>query len=880
MHRWLILLLALTLPLAGKEDAPPKPIADSLITIVQDRAGRVWGWCRDHPGFSLVHLEGKEWVAHADVGPPGKYLRQLVPLPDGSLACVWFDNNRWEYAISIHRGDEPPVVLSTFGTRMWDLQILPRSDGSLLITGRGTLIVDISAEGEVKVIPIPDEFYRPTGPLLKDEPDFDAPVCALEDGEHRIWLWSYALNTARRFGRVVNFLEYKEGQVTRREVPGLEADAGVSAMVNHDATHLWYAKMGDGISSLDLKTMRSELLTHPLPARNGTDNVEYIEQIYCRGDERFALTCPRPTLLQYERGDKWYHNDERSAKRYYNETARSGRLLRYRAGTWDEIISGVDLRPHFGWRDRPLLLTSAGLLLASHESGPWLALRPGGKPPVPHGWETEFPLRSATAILPADAAHVWMCDGSTTARLLPIEPAREPARPPLQVSVLLGAIQMDAKGNGWGFRDEWQVSKWDGAQWTDFPVPKEVAISYGQFIWWLDDREQGWYLSKEGPAAILNLATSRWKVYASWEAAAQAQLPRAPREQQMNEPVGPPVYSETGQIAFFKRGEGLHYFNRREWKTTTMEAFAERYDEVYSAPWFRAGSCLSMHLGNFDYEYDDEHDRWGKRPDKDHYVPAPRAENPFPEGCPVKELIGVARYALGTSWILGKDRQLYKAVPGRTLPVFPVDRPNPFAHGEWLYGVEIDAKGGALVEQVKLYYEPHLFLYYHVPATMLAPIATARLEEPGGPFRVELGIAKNEPPAPDEVWFSWSLDDSPWHALQQKKEIVFPKLTDGPHRLEVRAYNAELGTQRTPTVLEWQTGSAPETLLQRWIAAFERPEFRKRLEALESIRRKGPDALPALHAAESHGSEEARNWVKKAIEQIESDRRLDTERAP
>ncbi|HEV7406142.1 MAG TPA: hypothetical protein VGO11_24560, partial [Chthoniobacteraceae bacterium] len=538
-----------------------------------------------------------------------------------------------------------------------------------------------------------------------------------------------------------------------------------------------------------------------LPKRNDTDNVQYIEQLFAIGNERFALTCPQPDeTVEIKNVPKINSGAVFGMIKHYRENEPTGRLLHYQSGKWVELLTGIDSRPWYNTYDRPHLMTSAGLLIGSRYSGPWLVMRPQDKPPIHLDWTTNFPLSDARQFIADGEAQIRAVSSQGRMALALIEPPLRTSPLRCEEFTLDLALLGDAEGNLWGFRER-KFSQWNGESWIDHDMPRGMGNSIGNARWWLDDRGRGWALFTGGKAAVCDLATGAWKVFGSWDEAFVAQLPGGMNLPNLNDPFLSPVYSVHGQIAYLTLENGFHYYDGKSWHRWENNEIGGQASVIDGGPFFE-GEELCMPLSGATMAWDDSTKSWNRRdrkePPKLTIKQHTEAPIPVPEGSPVEKPKSIAQDALGVTWFTSEDGKLYKAVGGRAIQVLADDEPNPFRYGWELTRPKIDPRGNVIFEQRNWYYPYHFIL---VKATQPLPKVTAKLKElAGDQARVQFS-SDVQPPA--EVWYSWQLDQGEWQLLQHRPDVLLRSLAPGPHRLQVRAYNAELGPARTPAAVDF-----------------------------------------------------------------------------
>jgi hypothetical protein len=264
-----------------------------------------------------------------------------------------------------------------------------------------------------------------------------------------------------------------------------------------------------------------------------------------------------------------------------------------------------------------------------------------------------------------------------------------------------------------------------------------------------------------------------------------------------------PVYSGDGQIAFFRFSDGLHYYNGRTWKKWKPSEIAGEGSAVAGAPYFDADGRLRLPIGEHDWAWEAAEGRW-RQAIRDDAQPHETLTRPIlmpvPDGCPIEKPTSIFPDPAGTVWLTSQDGKLYKVAGSRTIPVLAENEPNPFRHGRRISSLLLDNEGGVVFDVDHAASGGGIQYLYLAPKFPL-PKATIEITESKGD-RARIRFATDAAEGA-EIWYSWQLDDGPWQPLQHRPEFLLSNLARGAHRLQLRAYNAELGTSRTPAVLEW-----------------------------------------------------------------------------
>lgn len=857
MRGWLPLiwiLAAALVPASAQEHFPG---------LAQDGTGRVWSIPPGVPQ-SLSRLKGADWQTEQFTEVGKLVAKSLTALSDGSVACLWGMawNNPGGSALSRHRGDRPAVV-TTGLPNLKEPRLVELSDGTLVITESGPSLVLVPKKGDMRVLTIADDLFHHTQKEYNDQRQYQ-PIYAVEDGAQRLWLWS---NAGAGLGKrqLGTFIRLEGGKLARHVISEVKPDADISEMVRVDAGHLWFAQGGAGIYSLDIETGAVKLLSRTVPKGND-QGLAWVEQIFKEGDDWFAVVYPKPTTNEYVEVKSGISNVFATvSRRSYDTSQPCGRLLRYKEGEWDVLLTGLDARPRFGWRERPHATSAEGLLLGSHETGPWLASRPGGAPALQHSWETNFPLKDAVKFTPLGEGKMRALASTDEVAVAPIEPVPSNPRGLQRFTSALGAVE-DSKGNLWCMRDKETLVKWDGESWKEQAPPKLNSRNDTQ--WWGDDRDQGWYFGDNDKAAICDFATGTWKKYPGRDAALVAQLPHGTHLNYVGQQYWLPVYSGTGQIAWLSGFDGLHFYDGTKWRKWTMREIASEPQQLEGAPFFNSEHQLCMPMGPSNYTWDAADGAWQAVPrsatEGDRAVNTERTVI-VPEDCPLPKPASGANDSLGTAWITSPTGELFRAVPGRTVQVLTKEEPNPFRFGRRVRQALLDARGGVML--LISGWQEERVEYLYIPAKAPLPMLTAKMQAVGGDTaRV---LLTTEPAG--ETWFSWQVDDGPWQPVQQEKTVTLTKLASGKHRLAMRAYNTELGADRTPALLEFAIEADAVETMKSSIAGLSAPTRERREAAAKELRALGIGALPALKEALKNGRADGQWWLNKVIEQIEED---------
>ena len=235
--------------------------------FASDDTGRIWAAPRDRAQeIAAFRADGKGQLLGVRGIPTGARAWRLMRLPDGWVACLWRDSTAAErYAVTLHRG-ETTRVWAAFDGKLNEPRMLGCRDGALLITEKGPRVIRLTkGSAAAQSLTLPDALFHmpPKAPGASDE-RYYSPVCALEDEQQRVWLWSYALDAGNAW-RLSALVALRGDEFEKKEIAGIAADARFSAVAVADGESLWLPVVGNRLCKLDLATFRAEPVEVPEP---------------------------------------------------------------------------------------------------------------------------------------------------------------------------------------------------------------------------------------------------------------------------------------------------------------------------------------------------------------------------------------------------------------------------------------------------------------------------------------------------------------------------------------------------------------------------------------------------------------------------------------
>ena len=774
--------------------------------------------------------QGRRSTTGSDFGPGAK-LALLQRGPNGSVYALWDCD---DHTVTIcypgldHYSRQPRVQGPASR-----VQIFPDSKGNLWVTDAGLNIYRYTGGKRTLIHTIIGGEMNRAGDLAKCR-----PVSIMEDGRGRMWFWSDALMHGEPDGAIKGVLIWDGDAVTHHPVLTNAPDGEISVIYKVNPDALWLAARDAGVYSINLDTLEASPVMPPAP-----DAFRTVQKIFSNGDDLYVVAGGMAEM---------------------GSDGTTGALWRRRAGAWSNVINGIDM----GWHpadvgNRDWLAAADGLWLGSYGLGGWFLPKEGA--PRPIDWRVNSPLHQIDRWL-------QMGDGRIAALQfgqggISIRPASLLAAPLADSGIKIMQMDRPMVGTGGGLifhflSRENSLGVWDGRQWQSHPLPKSfswsdyetVADSFNR-LWWI---HLSYSTPDPTPGWIFDPAAGKFEKFESYQAALEAQLPRAAKFSLANDPYFAPKFSGDGRICFEDRYWKLYYYNGHKWKVWQKHEIGPLSKQTVS-PFFDKHGILTIALDKGPWQFSDL-DGWHLKPDAA-AAPTPpgsaEASAPLPSLAFVPDSVVLDR--LGTRWFT-HDGQLYRAGFGLVSGWFKPGEPQPFVDGSRLQEVLIDKNGGAYVRTDTTGGKGYVYL----PAA--APMPRAGLQTDDAPDGVVLRLSA--PGFPD-ARYSWRIDGGPWSEAASNTLVSLDMVAKGIHHVQVLAIGDHLQTDGLPTEAVVEVRGDPAAQIQKWIAQLDDTEYSRREAAVAALVRVPDLARPALEKALKQKGSGDHWWLEAAVQAVE-----------
>jgi hypothetical protein len=828
---WLFLLA--TGLRAGVVLHPPPPYFENA---AQDAKGIIWAYSRAEYNH-IYCFDSQGWTEQGGPGGlgPNAMPAFVVRMTDGTVACVW-DVEPHTVAVTRHTTESSTLIgqcegkISASGLT---IQPLADSQNRLWITTEGPEIYRADATG-LKVVHrfAPDEYVSPN-----PHPEGYNKVHAVEDGLHRIWVWSdpQASNYASLRGVLVFDGDKPEMHASFGPISGQK----VLAIARADDRHMFMSVAGDGIYLVDIGNFAVQRLPDPSPQA-----LCCVHELHPEGDDLFAVE-DYPTFK---------HS-----------------LWRRQAGQWTKLVDPIGTYPFL---PRSWLTVPKGILVEGDADNLWF-IPPTG-PAAELSWKSGFHLQSphALSLTSTDKIFALGAQGEIFDADLDLPP-HDTANSRLVWVAAQRGWKTDANGRVWAILQATPrlLSEWDGDKWIGHAMP--LAFPAGQLPTMEGDtRGQMWIEApdRRKSVEIYDPAHDRWRTFANMDAAYLA-LGHQPPEFLRNGVLDfeGPVYSpDLKRVAYRLGAAYIYYYDGSKWTHFDRHQITGKSeDNAVGPPRFDSSGTLLVNLRPHLSYGMDASGKWSQLPFRSLYPDdiwsegGNRQGNPMrqtpPEGAVTRDPDFCVEDNVGTWWLTWKG-QLYRAVPGLCVPQFDPGEVNPFVSHPGLNRVFVDKNGNALFTAMSEL-DPFLMLRPKVPVPR--SIITLQRTAPDS-FTAHLGAQ-----GAGEVLFRWQLDDTAWEQGSDR-DLVLDHLPNGRHTLRVVAMAGGLSIQVAPTLATFSTNVDAARQIEELVAELNDPAYAKRKNAVAELARQPVRAIPALEKARLVASGDSLWWIDVALQEAQA----------
>ncbi len=859
-----LVLAALLLPVRGwAADGTELP---RITDAVRDGTGRVWGIASNPPSGLYVLDENERWRVAT---PPGSDEKArpccLGRRADGVVVCVWrVDEKRYQW--STHHGQESrlgPAFAMNERRYGQDLRMTADGKNNLWLTQEGPDIYRLAADGKAECAHTISAEECLVGTYGSDESgSIWNTVSVFEDAGGRVWFWTDHADGGGNGATIRGALVYDDGKFVQHDflMPGGQAQASLTALAQKDAQHLWFARIFDGLYTLDTTTFQAERV----PGQPNEARMTSLAMHCGCGVPYFIMDQTRP-----EGGcSLWRLTD---------------------GNHWEKLIDPVDSHYDFQHQqDRLWSQSDHGEYLGTNGNGMWVL--PGdGSAPVHVDWRQRFPLATPHRFIDLQNGR-WLGISTTGVTWIGAPGALVAERavadnPRLRTLRVEYRLHPDGRGHLWSMFafNSPVLHEWDGEHWIEHRLPDALGAKSFLQVLHPDTRGRVWLRSssQKKKVVIYDPQADDWKDFDSFEQALGAQDGHSGAEFSVpGERFDLPCFGPQGLICYLTEQWKVMVFADhawRQWSRTEITGQPQHF--IFDGPPFtgRDGQvCINADhqtwafLGSsgwkptaYEQGFADDAVTAARRPGK---LP-PEIKLPFKPDVSILDDQG--------SWWLTWQRGVYKSREGLCVPVLAAAEAQPFNDGRRLDEVFIDARGNAFLRSGTEY------VILAPPGPLPQTTLAQETDAGGGPAaapgdRMVVRLGTDAGAVDGKFHFRWRLDDGPWTPLTADgpaASVTLDALPGGPHRFEARSLDAALQTDAAPVVLPFEIHVDPGAQITGYIARLADPDFSQRAAAVAALARQPDRALSALRAARAGADESQRWWIDAAEQQIESAKR-------
>ncbi len=781
----------------------------------QDSTGLVWGITEEGPLFTTSgsgwETVGFYWAENRRLDTP----KTITRAPGGSVLILWNESSSGaesdQYAVTQHCGRESRV-LGAFSAKLDRPVLFPDSRGNLWITDAGGDIYRFKPGEPIEHLyhigPDQSRAGRDRHYVTKD---YFNPLQPIEGGEGAIWFWSDGRSWDVM--DLTTLLAYRDGKFICPTAPGLPQMADCTYALREDASNVLLVFRKQGLFRLNLQTLNASPVLSCDP-----DNVQVIKDVMQVNGQTYISAWGRLA------GPALWH------LRQPNEASKVAELPEHP----DDPLSVLPLESGavFGTNASGLVFVAAG----QNESQTYNA-------------RNNFPLPGATHLFPITNKGILVVSKHGSA-MAPFPPWDQP--PPNSTFELVdaGAPLKDKSDHLWaGSANGAAIKEWNGESWTVYPLPPHKEL-IGPLQ--LDNHGRIWVNGYER-VFIFDPTTHQWNIENGMHPALEHAL-AADRHFTLSENgAWHGAFSGDGRVSF--RDDAGHvileYYDGKRWRKWTSWPISN------GLPTFDQSGVLRAQNRDSRWHFDGEN--WVADASVPEATPAP-----ITPSTPQVSINGQA-YAFeslqkdgsGCAW-LTVDRQLYRARPGLPLPVFAANEAHPFIDGRLVQSVVSDAKGNVFLTTTN----PHECLMFR----KTSPGPATRLDVEA---RDDWVRAKMDAEPAGRHWFTWRIDNKPWSAPTDQREVTLSYLSNGFHVFAAKAFDEHLDIDKKTATAFFTVAVDRPKQVETAMRELNSADFPTREKAVRTLVRQPRLALPALQEARQKASDDIRWWIDAAIQEIQ-----------
>ena len=646
----------------------------------QDSTGVVWGIS---PGFSpqVYTWHDSGWSAATSSEPE---IAGMTPAgiwngPDGGVLLLYRGTGRriliWRRATGRKMLTQPSSSNQEELPESFTVESVATAPGGAIVvaTDGGDIYRDgvrvhagqqllyrLDAEGNLHLIYTvsPDQYVTHTAPSGSTGFVSMAALNTVLGPDGKIWLWSHFSPLGGNAKALDGFLITDGKTVDLRRIASLSTQY-LQDLAPWDKEHLAAADFGQGLYTIDTRTLQVQQMPEPEPGA-----FRFVEKIVSSRGDHYLLTSSGVSFI---------------------EGIFTGNLWRLRDGRWEKLLDHADAL------SITALATPKGLWVATVGRGLWFI--PASGKPQRFAWNNGLSLGGANRMFRLSDGKILAIDTLDSTRSIAFDrhelAAQNTAGSEFSVLYPLRDMQPASKGHLWALLRPRRLSEWNGAEWTQHPLPDDVQLPRITGLG-IDTTGRVWLFPncRMGPVGVFESRANSWVTYDDYRLALTRQTEPV---EFLNPDFTPmrPIYGPNSQIVFVGPCSGVNYFDGSQWRLWRNNQLPDAsYRNLNLLPFFDRAGKLAMDIRNNTWEWDGE--RWVNtafEPQQPHLDPLFQI---MISRSPVKD-------SLGRSWWV-RDDSLYESNGSDTRMVLPCSEAQPFIDGRRLVRVLLDERGNAFLE--------------------------------------------------------------------------------------------------------------------------------------------------------------------------------------